>query len=101
MARVGANERLQRLLSIVPWIVAHPGAAIEELCGRFSIAESVLLQDLDTLRYVGVYPFTPDALIDVVIEDGRVWLHLAEPFGRPLRLTPEEALGLVAAGKSL
>ena len=101
MSRVGANERLQRLLSIVPWVVAHPGAEVEEICARFSIPESVLLNDLDTLRFVGVYPFTPDALIDVVLEEGRVWLHLAEPFGRPLRLTPEEALGLVAAGKSL
>jgi proteasome accessory factor C len=101
VSRIGANERLQRLLSIVPWVVAHPGATVDEICARFSIPEAVLLKDLDTLRYVGVYPFTPDALIDVVLEDGRVWLHLAEPFGRPLRLTPEEALGLVAAGKSL
>ena len=101
MSRIGANDRLQRLLSLVPWVVAHRGAAVDEVCARFAITEAELLADLDTLRYVGVYPFTPDALIDVVIEDGRVWIHHAEPFDRPLRLTPEEALALVAAGTSL
>ena len=30
-----------------------------------------------------------------------MWLHLAQPFGRPLRLTPEEGIALVAAGRSM
>ncbi len=99
--RRGAGERLQRLLSVVPWIVDHPGARVDEICARFAMAERELLAALEMLRFVGVYPFSPDALIDVVIEDGCVWLHLAQPFGRPLRLTPEEGLALVAAGRSM
>lgn len=101
MSRHAAGDRLQQLLSIVPWLVDHPGAPVEEVCARFAIREAELLKALETLQFVGVHPFTPDALIDVVLEDGRVWLHLAEPFGRPLRLTPEEGLALVAAGRSV
>ena len=101
MTRVAAGDRLQRLLAIVPWIVDHPGAAVDEVCTRFGIGERDLLKALGLLQLVGLHPFTPDALIDVVIEDGRVWLYLAEPFGRPLRLTPEEGLALVAAGRSM
>jgi proteasome accessory factor C len=101
MSRLAASDRLQRLLSIVPWIVDHPGAPVEEVCTRFGIGERELLDALEMLRFVGVYPFSPDALIDVVLEDGKVWLHLAQPFGRPLRLTPEEGLALVAAGRSM
>lgn len=101
MSRLAASDRLQRLLSIVPWIVDHPGAPVAEICTRFGIAEPELLKALEMLRYVGVYPFSPDALIDVIIEDDAVWLHLAQPFGRPLRLTPEEGLALVAAGRSM
>jgi len=101
VSRVAASDRLERLLSIVPWIVDHPGAPVAEICDRFSIAEGELLAALEMLRYVGVHPFSPDALIDVVIEDAAVWLHLAQPFGRPLRLTPEEGLALVAAGRGM
>jgi len=101
VSRLGAGDRLRRLLSIVPWIVDHPGAPVDEVCARFGIGEAELLGALEMLRFVGVYPFSPDALIDVVIEDARVWLHLAQPFGRPLRLTPEEGIALVAAGRSM
>ena len=101
MSRLAASERLQRLLSIVPWIVDHPGAPVREVCARFAISEPDLLRAFDLLQFVGVHPFSPDALIDVVLEDGCVWLHLAQPFGRPLRLTPEEGLALVAAGRSM
>ena len=101
MTRMAASTRLQRLLSIVPWIVDHPGATVAEVCSRFAIDEPDLLGAFDLLQFVGVHPFSPDALIDVVLEDGCVWLHLAQPFGRPLRLTPEEGLALVAAGRSM
>ncbi len=101
MSRLAASDRLQRLLSIVPWIVDHPGAPVRDVCARFAISEPDLLRAFDLLQFVGVHPFSPDALIDVVLEDGCVWLHLAQPFGRPLRLTPEEGLALVAAGRSM
>lgn len=100
MSRHAAGDRLRQLLSIVPWLVDHPGAPVSEICARFAIGEAELLKALETLQFVGVHPFTPDALVDVVVEDGRVWLYLAEPFGRPLRLTPEEGLALVAAARS-
>ena len=46
----------------------------------------------------GVPPYTPDTLIDVTIEGDRVWLRFADVFARPLHLTPEQGLALVAAG---
>jgi proteasome accessory factor C len=50
---------------------------------------------------IGLPPYTPDELVEVVIEDDRVWIRYAEFFGCPLRLTPEQALALVAAGTTL
>ena len=49
----------------------------------------------------GVPPYSPDVLIDVDISGGRVWIRYADYFERPLRLTPAEALTLLAAGKTL
>ena len=43
-------------------------------------------------------PYTPDTLIEVTIEGDRVWLRFADVFAKPLHLTPEQAVALVAAG---
>lgn len=96
-----ADERLRRLLALVPWVAAHEGPTVEEICARFDCTEKELLDDLDLLFVCGVYPFTPDTLIEVDVADGRVWIRYADWFAKPLRLTPAEGLGLVAAGTAL
>lgn len=101
MSRRSASRTVARLLALVPWVAAHPdGVPTAEVCERFGISESQLLADLAVLPYVGVAPFTADTLLDVVIEEGRVWIH-PQWFDRPLRLTASQGLALVAAGESL
>jgi proteasome accessory factor C len=90
------------MLAIVPWVAAQPdGATIDEICARFDLDRDQLQDCLDTAFMVGLYPYTPDALIDVIVDGDRVQLHLPDFFTRPLRLTAEQALALVAAGRSL
>ena len=101
MSRPAAQDRLGRLLAIVPWVAARDGPGIGEVCERFAVTEQELLEDLDLLFLCGVYPFTPDVLIEVDIADGRVWIRFAEYFHRPLRLTPPEGLALISAGAAL
>ena len=102
MARVTATDRLQRILAILPWVVQHQGASIDEIVDRFGLTRDELVTDLDFVFYnVGLHPFTPDMLADVVIEDGRVYVQLGDYFRRPLRLTHAEALTLLAAGRAL
>jgi proteasome accessory factor C len=96
-----AGERMARILAMVPWIAAHDGVTVDDICARVSITPDELTTDLEVVYLVGVHPFTPDELIDVVIEDGRVWVRYADYFARPLRLTPAQGLALVAAGSSL
>ena len=51
---------------------------------------------------VGLPPYSPDALIDVQIDDeGRVSIMLADYFSRPLRLTPGQGLALLASSEAL
>ena len=50
---------------------------------------------------VGVHPYTPDALVDVIVDHDRVQIRLPDFFRRPLRLTPAQAFALLAAGRSL
>src|SRR4051812_27898593 len=97
--RKGADEKLQRMLALVPWVAARDGPTLAEVCERFGCTETELVADLDRLFMCGLYPYTPDVLIEVDVADGRVWIRYADYFSRPLRLTPAEGLALLAAGK--
>lgn len=101
MSRATAGERLRRLLAIVPWIVEHNGVALAEVAARFEVPEDELTRDLEVVLMVGLPPYTPDSLVEVVIEQGRVWIHYAPFFSRPLRLTPNQALTLLASAEAL
>jgi proteasome accessory factor C len=96
--RTTASDRFLRLLTVVPWIAGQDGPRIAEVCERFGMSRKQLLDDLQVIPLVGLPPYTPDTLIDVTIEGDRVWLRFADVFARPLRLTPEQGLALVAAG---
>lgn len=99
---LAASDRVSRLLAIVPFVAARPeGVGVDELCTRFAIDRKRLVADLDTLSMVGVEPYTPDAMVDVFVDDDhRVHIHLPQWFDRPLRLTPQQALALLVAGRS-
>ncbi len=101
MSRTGASERVARLLSLVPWVAARGSAPVDEICARFAIDAEQLLRDLDTVSMVGLYPYTPDVLIELYVEDNQVHITLPQAFDRPLQLTPEQAVALVAAGSTL
>ena len=99
--RGGADARLRRLLSMIPWVAANDGPTVEEVTARFGITERELAGDLELLYMCGLWPYTPDMLMEADIADGRVWIRYAEYFSRPLRLTPAEGLALVASGAAL
>lgn len=101
MSRPSAGDRLRRLLALLPWLAAHPGSTITEISERFGIDPNQLLDDLNVVWMVGIPPYTPDQLIDLEIDDDRVTVDLGSYFRRPLRLTPAQAVALVAAGQSL
>jgi proteasome accessory factor C len=93
---------MRRVLAVVPWIVAHPGQPVSDVAARFGLTERELLDDLNVVYMVGLPPYSPDALIDVDIDDeGRVTIRLADFFSRPLRLTPGQGLALLASSDAL
>ena len=69
MTRPSSAQRLARLLAVVPWVVAHDGPTVSEVCERFRISERELIADLNLLFMCGVYPYTPDALIEVDLDE--------------------------------
>ena len=94
-------ERLRRLLVVVPYVVNHPGTSLAELSRLFGVGERQLIEDLNLLFLSGLPPYGPGDLIDVNIEEGRVWIGMADYFSRPVQLTRSEALALYLKGKAL
>lgn len=86
---------------MVPWIVARPGVPVAEVSERFGISEAEIIADLEVVWMVGLPPYTPDALVEVSMEDGRVWINYADFFSRPLRLTPAQGLAMLASSDAL
>ena len=97
----GAIDHLPRLLALVPWLLAHPDTPVAEVAKEFGITEQQVRSDLDLIWMCGLPGYGPGDLMDVVWHDDRVSLSNADTIARPLRLTADEALALVAALRAL
>lgn len=86
---------------MVPYLVRHPGTELSEVARLFDATEDELLDDLRLLFMSGLPPYGPGDLIDVDIQNGRVWIEMADYFARPLRLTRNEAVSLYLRGTAL
>jgi proteasome accessory factor C len=101
MSRPDAEEQLQRVLAMVPWLATHRGARKDEVAARFRITREQLEQDLALVMMVGVPPYSPGDYISVEYEGDTVDVWLAPYFTRPLRLSAAEGLALLAGGRTL
>jgi proteasome accessory factor C len=100
--RALAGPEIQRILALVPWIIAHPHSSKQEIALRFGISVDQLDDDLALVLMIGVPPYSPGDYLDVEEDEaGHVTIHLADYFQRALRLTPAEGLALLAAGRAL
>lgn len=95
------DERLARLLALVPYLQAHPGIAAADAAADFSITEKQLRKDLELLWMCGLPGHGPGDLIDLSFEGPTVSVIFDAGMSRPLKLTAEEALALVVALRTL
>lgn len=95
------EERLPRLLALVPYLQARPGIAVAEAAADFGVSEAQLRKDLTLLWMCGLPGHGPGDLIDISFEGETVSVVFDAGMSRPLRLTAEEALALVVALRTL
>ena len=101
MSSARTAKRLTRILSMLPYVIANPGASVEDLSERFGYRRKELIADLNLVFLTGLPGYGPGDLIDASVEDDEVYVDTADYFSRPLRLTPAEALALLASGMAL
>jgi predicted DNA-binding transcriptional regulator YafY len=91
-------DRLSRILALIPYVLERHGADLQEVLDRFDYTEAQLARDLDTVFVCGLPGYGPGDLMEAYIDEDEVIIDAAEYFVRAPRLTPAEALGLLAAG---
>ncbi len=91
-------RRLNRILAMLPWVIANPGATVDEVCERFAYTKSQLAADLDLVFVCGLPGYGPGDLMVAYISDDEVVVEMADYFSSPARLSAPEALSLLASG---
>ncbi|RSN02625.1 WYL domain-containing protein [Nonomuraea sp. WAC 01424] len=97
----GSADRLPRLLSLVPYLMSHPGAQVGEVAEVFGLSEKQLIDDLQLVWMCGLPGHTPGDLIDVSWDGGEILIDNADTIARPLRLGIDEASALLVALRML
>ncbi|MEQ1873839.1 MAG: WYL domain-containing protein [Ilumatobacteraceae bacterium] len=92
------GDRLRRLLVMLPWLMERGDVSLAEMSDRFEVSESELVKDLELAAMCGLPPFL-DELVDVYIDEGRVYGRAQRLFTRPLRLSAPEGFALLAAAR--
>ena len=101
MSTGGVTERLPRLLSLVPYLLARPGIPVVEAAADFGISERQLRRDLELLWMCGLPGYGPGDLVDLSFSGDTVTVTHDAGMRRPLRLTTAEATALLMALRTL
>jgi proteasome accessory factor C len=99
--RADPGERLRRLLAIIPWLAARGTASIEEIAERFGMDVTTVEDELLLAACCGLPPYSPDQLIELVVDDDGVTANIPPYFRRPLKLTAADGFAILAAGQAL
>jgi len=96
-----AGERLRRLLAILVHLARVGEEEIATLAERFAMSEDELVHELELAACCGVPPYTPDQLIELIVDGDRVSAYALGHLAHPRRLTPQEGFALAAAATAL
>ncbi|MGH3566645.1 MAG: helix-turn-helix transcriptional regulator [Pseudonocardia sp.] len=97
----GVADRLPRLLSLVPYLLARPGVAVAAAAADFGTTEKQLRRDLELLWMCGLPGYGPGDLVDLSFSGDTVTVTEDAGMRRPLRLTTAEATALLVALRTL
>lgn len=98
---MSAVETVRRILALVPWLLERPGASVAETAEAFGVDRETVLSDLDTVGYCGLPGLGGGALFEIDVVEDRILVGMADELRRPLRLSPLEALRLIATGETV
>jgi len=89
------DSQVNRLLDLVPYLIANQGIALDQVAKDFQISKADVLDDLNTLWMCGLPGYTALELIDLSFESGYVSIRNAEVLSKPRKLTTIEVGAII------
>ena len=80
-------DQFRKVMGILPWLYRNPVTTTEEISRLFSIEEERVGDLLERVACCGLPPFTPDQLIEIVVEGDEISARISEDFARGLVLS--------------
>jgi proteasome accessory factor C len=99
--RADAGSRLLRLLAVLTWLARRGRAPVSELSERFGLEPDELIADLELAACCGLPPYSPDQLMEIIVDDQEVIANLGAELGRSRRLTAAEGFALAASARAI
>jgi proteasome accessory factor C len=99
--RADAGQRLHRLLAVLTWLARRGRAPVAELAERFGLSPAGLVADLELAACCGLPPYTPDQLMEIIVDENEVVADLGPDLARPRRLTPAEGFALSVSCRAI
>jgi proteasome accessory factor C len=96
-----AGDRLLRLLTMLSYLADVGEAEISDLAERFGMPERDVVTELELAACCGLPPYSPDQLLELVVDDVRVHAFGLDALRRPPRLTPDEGFAVAATARAL
>jgi len=93
--------RISRILALIPYVLDRETVDVDEIMERFGYTREQLTKDLDTIFVCGLPGYGPGDLMEAYMDEDEVVIDAADFFAKAPRLTPAEALGLLAAGMTV
>ncbi len=79
-------EQFRKVMGILPWLYRNPVTTTQEIARLFSIDEGRVGDLLERVACCGLPPFTPDQLIEIVVEGDEISARISEDFAKGLVL---------------
>lgn len=95
-----STARVNRWLTLVPWLSAHSGVTKADAARHFGITVAQLEADLNLISFTGPGLYGGE-LVDIAFEDETVTVYDHQGLNRPLELSADEAATLLVGLQAL
>ncbi len=95
MSAARTQPDVVRMLTLVPWLLARPGASLAETAASFATDVATVRAELEHLDFCGLPGLGGGALFDVTIVGDHVTVRMADELRYPMRPSAPEALRLL------
>lgn len=97
------EARVRRLLAVLGWLarLGSGTARIEEVAERFGMTQAEVVSELELAACCGLPPYSPDQLMELMVDEEEVQADLGSELSRPRRLSAAEGFTLAASARAI